>query len=175
MKLSATKHAAVSFVAVLALGAATIFGCTVTSSTSGDTDGGKSSSSSSSGSTSSSSSGSSSGSTTSSSSGSTGDGGATCEGNKQTDFYPAACQSCLEAHCCNELKGCFNIDPGDAGDQVGCSAYSDCVVHCQETADGGDPSSCVKDQCDSVAAPGVADAFKQLSQCQQTSCATECQ
>jgi hypothetical protein len=98
MKTSA-KITTVTFLAALALGAASLTGgCTVNSTSSTDTDGGTSSSGGSS-------SGGSSG-TTTSDGGS--DGGETCDTANQTTKYPAACQACTENNCCDKISACFD-------------------------------------------------------------------
>jgi hypothetical protein len=158
MKTSA-KITTVTFLAALALGAASLTGgCTVNSTSSTDTDGGTSSSGGSS-------SGGSSG-TTTSDGGS--DGGETCDTANQTTKYPAACQACTENNCCDKISACFDQDPGEAG--VGCNAYAECVSTCEEGTD----DNCIAEQCDIAVAPAVKTAFDILQQCQLTSCEAEC-
>ena len=158
MKLSA-KITTVTFLAAMALGAATLTGgCTVTSTSNTDTDGGTSSSGGSSGG--------SSGSTTTDG----GDGGgSTCEAaSDQNTKYPAACQTCTETKCCDKIGACFGQDPGDAG--LGCNEYAECVSTCEE---GSDPN-CITEQCDTVVAPAVKTAFDILEKCQLDNCEAEC-
>jgi len=90
-----------TFLAAMALGAASLVACTVNSTSSTDTDGGTSSSGGSSSGTTSSSGGSSG---TTDDGGSSGDGG-TCDSTSQTTKYPAACQSCTETSCSYCLSG----------------------------------------------------------------------
>lgn len=165
MKLSA-KMTTVTFLAAMALGAAALTGgCTVTSTSSTDTDGGTSSSGGSSGT---SSSGGSSG--TPSDSG-TDTGTATCEGNeKQTYKFPDACQTCLEAKCCDKLVACYGQDPGDAGD-VDCNVYSECISDCNA---GAADDACYE-ACDAATNQSIITAYDILAtQCAATNCATEC-
>jgi hypothetical protein len=148
-----------TFLAAMALGAASLIACTVNSTSSTDTDGGTSSSGGSS-------SGGSSGSTTTDGGG--GDGGDTCDTAKQTTKYPAACQTCTETKCCDKVGACFNQDPGDAG--LGCNEYAECVSTCEEGTD----DTCVETQCDTVVAPAVKTAFDILEKCQLDNCEAEC-
>lgn len=164
MKLSA-KITTVTFLAAVALGAATLTGgCSVNSTTSTDTDGGPSSSSGGSSGT-----GSSSGSTTT-------DGGGdaaatTCEGNeKQTFKFPDACQACLDTKCCDKLKACYGQDPGDAGD-VDCNTYSSCISDCNAAAT---PEDSCYDACDNATNQAIKTSYDILTQCADTNCATEC-
>ena len=178
MKLSAKSHVAVSFIASLALGAVAFAGCTVTSGTVDDTDGGTSSSTSSSG-------GSSSGST-SSRSGSTGDSGtdaaSTCEPNNQTsDFAPpnygAECQSCAESKCCNEVQACFNQDPNagdDAGANVGCDDYKKCIDDCNTTGGDDDTIKACYDICDAATSQALITSFDIMQKCLEDNCGVEC-
>lgn len=163
MKLSA-KITTVTFLAAMALGAASLTGgCTVNSTSSTDTDGGPSSSSGGS-------SGGSSGSTTTDAGDSST--AATCQGNeKQTFKFPDACQTCLEAKCCDKLKACYGQDPGDAGD-VDCNTYSECISACN--ADPTADASCYE-TCDAATNQAIITAYDILSeQCAATNCATEC-
>lgn len=163
MKTSA-KITTGTFLAAMALGAASlVVACTVNSTSSTDTDGGTSSSSGGSSGTTSSSGGSSG----TVSDGGGGDGGS-CDTAKQETKYPAACQTCTESKCCDKIGACFNQEPGDAG--VNCNAYAECVSTCEE---GSDPN-CVAEQCDTIVAPAVKTAFDILEQCQLSNCEAEC-
>jgi hypothetical protein len=150
-----------TFLAAMALGAASLIACTVNSTSSTDTDGGTSSSGGSSGTTSSS--GGSSGTTSDA-----GEDGGTCDSTSQTTKYPAACQACTETNCCDKIGACFGQDPGDAG--VGCNDYAECVSTCEEGTD----DTCIETQCDAIVAPAVKTAFDILQQCQLSNCETEC-
>jgi hypothetical protein len=155
MTLSA-KWTAVSFFAVTALAAGSVAfaGCTVTSGTPSDIEGGT-------------------GVTPGTDSGaetSTGDSSvaATCEGNKQTsgDFKSAACQAALNSECCTELKGCFNLVP-DA-DGGGASDNCDTYVKCVDLAQA-QPTQAEKEQaqkeCDLGAPKQVQDAYDAIVAC----------
>lgn len=167
MKLSA-KITTVTFLAAMALGAATLTGgCTVTSTSSTDTDGGTSSSG-----------GSSSGGSSSGSSGTTSDGGGdggggVCTDNtKQTFKFPTECQSCLDTSCCDKLKSCFGQDPGDAGD-VDCNTYSQCISDCNN--DPNAPDTCY-DTCDVATNQAIKTSYDVLLNCAKNNCgdATKC-
>lgn len=137
----------------VAMGAAAVAfgGCTVTSGTVNDTEGGTGSSG------------------TSGTSGSSGnseagtDGGSDsaapkCEGNKQTvKLVDDACQACLEANCCDQLKGCFNIvqTPTDGGfTPDNCDKFAECIAKSTSAQDQQD--------CVDVTTQNVVDAYDQL-------------
>jgi hypothetical protein len=160
MKLSA-KITTVTFLAAMALGAATLTGgCTVTSTSSTDTDGGPSSSS-----------GGSSGGSSGTADAGDGSSAATCEGNSgQTYKFPDECQACLEAKCCDKLKSCFGQTP-DAG--VGCNDYSSCISDCNAKPEA-EQDACYE-QCDIAVDPAVKVAYEVLATtCMPNNCATEC-
>ena len=144
-----------TFLAAMALGMASLVACTVTSTSSTDTDGGTSSS------------GGSSGGSSGTTSDAGDDGGETCDSTSQTTKYPAACQACTEAQCCDKIGACFNQQP-DGG--VGCNDYAECVSTCEEGTD----DTCIETQCDAVVDPAVKTAFDILQKCQLDNCQTEC-
>jgi hypothetical protein len=154
MTLSA-KWTAVSFFALTAVatGSFAFAGCSVTSGSPTDTEGGTGNPVVDSGTKDS----------------STGDSAtATCEGNKQTsgDFVNAACQAALNAECCTELKGCFNLvvdqDAGGATDD--CNTYTKCVDLCRAETDPTKAADCQK-ECDLGAPQAVQDAYDAITKC----------
>ena len=110
----------------------------------------------------------------------------TCEGNKQTsgDFFSPACQNKLNSVCCTELKTCFDIVPGndDAG-QPGsdCNGYSKCIDICTKKADGVTPETdqakiaACDDDCDSLSTPEVIGAYKAIVDCATAKASDVCQ
>jgi hypothetical protein len=166
---TSAKWTTVTFLAASALGAAAFaFGCTVTSGTvDDDGDAG----------------GSSSGDPVSTPPATEDDGGtdaatATCEGNNQdltkADFDPA-CQSCLEASCCTELKGCYNqTAEADGGIPVDdCNAYTQCILFCNN-GDAGDPATC-QSECDQATTQSIIDAYDAILSCGSANgCAEVC-
>ena len=153
MTLSA-KWTAVSFFALsaLAAGSFAFAGCTVTSGTPSDIEGGTPITS-----------------TDSGKETSTGDGAvaATCEGNKQTsgDFINASCQAALNAECCTELKGCFNlVVTSDGGASDDCNTYVKCVDLAKKQATQADKEAAQK-ECDLGAPKEVQDAYDAIVKC----------
>src|SRR6478752_1274493 len=140
MSLNA-KWTAVSFLTLsaLAAGSFAFAGCTVTSSSPNDSEGGIGNPSNPDSST------------TADTSTGTDASTATCEGNKQTsgDFVNAQCQAALNAECCTELKGCFNIvvdaDAGGATDD--CNTFAKCVDLCRAETDQQKATEC-QNECD---------------------------
>lgn len=151
MKLFSAKVTTVSFVAAAALGAAALAfaGCTVTGGTV-DNDGGPAVDT-----------------------GSPDAPVATCEGNKQAgSLVSAACQSCLNAKCCTELKGCFNatVIP-DAGGTEDCNEFSKCISFCYEKAQ---PQACLE-ECAAAAGDGIPDRYQDFIDCAKAKgCETLC-
>ncbi len=148
---SSAKLTIVTLLASLALGAAAIQGCTVTSGTSDDTDGGTQSSGGTSGNG-----------TSGGTSGTTEqDAGedaaaAVCEGNKQTtQFTPESCQACLNEKCCAELKPCFDYVPPD-DTTLTCDQLLDCLQTCE-----GD----VCDECQAGTTTDLQTAFDAIVEC----------
>lgn len=159
---SSVKLTALSFLAATALGAV-VFGCTLESGTSDDTDGDTPPSQDKD-----------SGSTTDadtdagSDAGETPDsGGGTCEAAPENPF---ACQECLSANCCAALTECLGIVPGDDDPGLDCNSYSDCVGACD-----ADDTAC-GDACDAAAAAGVVEAYGKILTCANASCSeADCQ
>ena len=115
-----------------------------------------------------------------------GDGGATCEGNNEntqnrTDFG-ADCQSCLDTSCCTELKNCFNLAPGqtDAGTAASdCNTYAHCIVFCDNdvAADAGNDAGTIQaceDECAAATSDGVTAAYDGVLGCAKTNCSNRC-
>lgn len=148
------------FTVAMGVGAVAFGGCTVTSGTVND-DGGVGSSGTSG----------TSGTGTSGTSGTSGtptEAGATCEGNKQTvKIINDTCQACLNANCCTELKGCFNIDTSTAADggfvPDNCDKFTTCIANSKTEQDQQD--------CVEVSTKEVVDAYDKLF---DTTDATSC-
>jgi hypothetical protein len=155
MTLSA-KWTAVSFFAMTALAAGSFAfaGCTVTSGTPSNIEGGTGTPTGDSGTAET----------------STGDSStpATCEGNKQAsgDFKSAACQAALNVDCCTELKGCFNlvIDADAGGATDNCDTYVKCVDLAQKQPTQADKEAAQK-ECDLGAPKSVQDAYDAIVAC----------
>lgn len=148
------------FTVAMGVGAVAFGGCTVTSGTVND-DGGVGSSGTS-------------GTGTSGTSGTSGtptEAGAACgtaEGNKQTvKIVNDACQACLAANCCAELKGCFNIDTSTAADAGfipdNCDKFTTCIANSKNDQDQQD--------CQDVTTKEVVDAYYKIF---DTTDATSC-
>ena len=158
MTLSA-KWTAVSFFALTALAAGSFAfaGCTVTSGNPTDTEGGTGNPPNPD-----------SGTGTDSSTATDSAVAATCEGNTQSsgDFVNAACQAALNAECCTELKGCFNLvidqDAGGATDD--CNTYTKCVDLCRAEPDATKQQQC-QTECDLGAPKAVQDAYDAITKC----------
>jgi len=157
-----------SFLAAAALGAAMFMGCTVTSGSVDDTDGGtqdndddKDAGS-------------------QQETGTPDTGGGTCSTSQTSNFEPAACQSCMEGKCCLELTNCFNIPNDDANGKLGCNDFKVCLDDCVKpnedgTAKTDDEVTACNTECTEVlAADGVAQAWLSVQSCAEQSCATEC-
>lgn len=152
---ASAKLTAVTFLAAAALGAAIATqGCTVTSTTINDTDGGTQSS----GGTSGSADG------DGGSEGGSSGGGQTCNAGEFPTSLNATCQACLEQKCCADLKSCFEINPGPS--LLSCKELADCV---NEAKDETEHQACV-DSAD----PLVKDAYGRIVGCADTNCAAEC-
>ena len=91
---------------------------------------------------------------------------ATCAPNAQMgDFVNATCQAKLNAVCCDELKGCFNlVITADGGATDDCNTYSRCVDLAK--AQPTDPEKqAAQAECD-LGAPGeVQDAYGKIEDC----------
>lgn len=150
-----------SLAAAMALGAAAaVSGCTVTSTTSNDFDGGFQPKDDGGG---------------NDDGGGGGDGGgsAVCEGNQQqTPIDPPACQECLNTSCCTELKGCYNQDP-DGG--TSCDDYAACIDQCTQNNpnDQAALDACYQ-LCDDATDPGIISAYEGIANCAATNCASAC-
>lgn len=163
--ISSAKTTAVSFLAATALGAAVFMGCTVTSGTSNDTDGGTQNNK------------------TKDSGPGDGDadtdagtpeaGSATCETPQTSFFQPEACQACLAKSCCLELKNCFNLPGDDGAGKVNCDGFKDCLDDCAKKPEA-EQEACNTECTDTLAAPGVEDAYKSIFACAEQSCAADC-
>jgi len=168
MNSSATLTA-VTLLAAAALGVAIgTQGCTTTSSTDTDTDGGSQTSSSGT-------SGTSGSSGTSGTSGSPESSTDTCAGDpgRKDVLVSQDCQTCLDTSCCTQLTACFSIGTADtdAGTKQDCNTYVDCIDTCATDAD---PDGCYAD-CDNLAETGVAQAYTDIETCGRSSCAAACQ
>jgi hypothetical protein len=165
MKLHAT-WSKMSILGALAfgMGAAVYTGCTVTSGTVDDFDGGSGTTLDS-------------GSPTSDAS--TGDGGVegnvgtVCKSAQKSQIIDDTCQLCLEQKCCTQLKGCFDLP---ASDGVSCDEYGACVdqFKCEVLDPAVDAGSTTCDGCRSGAATGVPAGYNNIVMCAETSCKTEC-
>ena len=153
---SSARITAVILLAAAALGGA-VFGCTVTSGTVNDTDGGTQipDPTTDSG-------------TTDPDTGTgntTPDSGATCAAaSKQTKpIRSAKCQACLNTKCCTAMTACYDLPAPDASFPVDCNAYQDCIrTECDENPNAG--ADC-DELCKATAADGVAAAFEALEAC----------
>lgn len=171
MKLHA-KWSTLSVLAMMAFGsgAAVYTGCTVTTGTVDDIDGGSGTPTKDGG-------------TSTSDSGTAGDGGVVgtaCQPlNQKQQLIDEACQSCLEQKCCTQLQGCYNAPAGSNG-EVDCDTYAQCVDQGGCETDPAKPSSdsdagaLVCDGCRSATTPAVVSGFNEIAKCAATSCATEC-
>ena len=154
------KWTAVSFFALAAMGAASMAfaGCTVTSGTVDNAEGGTG--------------------TNTDSSTPPGDSSVppsqACPGNtKQTTvFINATCQKALEGECCSELTTCFNIVPDttDGGGTDDCNKYSECIPKCRLKLDGTPETDDAKigacqDDCDLASTKPVIDAYDNIAKC----------
>ena len=163
---SSAKMTTVSFLAAAALGAAVFMGCTVTSGTVDDTDGG----------------------TQNNNNNNDGGGGGNDSGSQpetgteacqapQPDtakFEPAACQSCYESKCCLELTNCFSLPGDEANGKLDCAGFKSCLDDCAGKPAGQEQDDCITECTDVLAADGVVDAWRSLQTCNDQQCATEC-
>lgn len=105
-------------------------------------------------------------------------GSTACPGNKQAagDFVNATCQAKLDAGCCTELKGCFNlvIDKGAGGPTDDCNTYTKCVdlARSQPTAA---QQQAAQTECDLGAPKAVQDAYDAITTCATNKASAECQ
>lgn len=151
MTLSA-KWSAVSFLAFTALGAASVAfaGCSVTSGTVNDKEGG----------------------TIISPGSDSGTDSATvnaCPGNTKQTFIIQSkeCQAAAEVECCTQLKNCFNIDPattdGGTADDLDCNGFFDCTDKCNKGADA-DKVAC-QNLCNLGTPDSIEDAYDAILAC----------
>lgn len=162
---SSAKMTTLSFLAAAALGAVVFMGCTVTSGTVDDTDGGTQNNDKDAGNNN----------NDSGQQSETGTGDK-CESTQpeSAKFQPEACQTCLEKSCCVEIKNCFNL-PGDPDNgKLDCAGFKDCIDDCATKPAGQEQDDCIKECTDDLAAAGVVDAWQSLTACTDQSCATEC-
>jgi hypothetical protein len=156
MTLSA-KWTAVSFFALTALAAGSFAfaGCTVTSGSPSNIEGGPGTTPDSS--------------TTAADSGTGTDAAAPkCEGNMQGsgDFVSPACQAALVADCCTELKGCFNIvvDQDAGGPTDNCDKFVACVDDARKQPTPADQKAAQK-LCDLAAPTNIQTAYDAIVAC----------
>jgi hypothetical protein len=146
-----SKWTAVSFLALTAIAAGSFAfaGCTATSGNPTDTEGGT-------------------GNPVVDSGTKTDSAAATCEGNMQTsgDFQSPQCQALLNANCCAELKGCFNlvVAAADGGADDNCDTYVKCVDDAQSKATQADKEA-AQALCDLSAPQNVQDAYDAIVKC----------
>jgi hypothetical protein len=165
--MKSAKFTAVTFLAGSVLGAIALTGggCTVTSGTVDDTDGGSSGSSGDAGKDSGG----------DSSDSATPDAARTCSVPEQQGIIgSAACQACLDTNCCAEQQGCFAIKADPGGTTVDCNAYVDCINVCNQKPTDQEKVDCYKDTCDATAAEGVSAAYDKIDTCQTSKCSAEC-
>ena len=115
-----------------------------------------------------------------------GDAGATCEPNAENAQnradIGADCQSCLDTSCCSQLKGCFNLAPGDtdAGTAASdCNAYAHCIIFCDNdfAQDAGGDAGAVMEceaECAASTSDAITAAYNDLLTCRDTSCQAHC-
>lgn len=93
---------------------------------------------------------------------------ATCEGNKQGsgDFINATCQAALNAECCTELKGCFNlvIDQDAGGPTDNCDTFVKCSDLCLKETDATKQMAC-QNECNLSAPQSIQDAYDAITKC----------
>lgn len=155
------KWTAVSFFALAAMGAASMAfaGCTVTSGTVDNAEGGTG---------------------TNTDAATTGDSAVNaCPGNTKQDprapFVNATCQKSLESECCAQLTSCFNItvqSDVDAGrGDNDCGKYSACIAKCEFKADGTKEtdvdkiSACQNMDCRDATSDAVIAAYDAIAKC----------
>lgn len=104
-------------------------------------------------------------------------GGAVCEGNKQTggDLVSASCQAKLNAVCCAELKGCFNlVVDADGGAADDCNKYATCVDFARKQPTEKERMD-EQANCDLASPKSVQDAYGLIEACATNKANTECQ
>ena len=162
---SSAKTTAISLLAAAALGAAVFTGCTVTSGTVDDIDGGTQPNKEKDA-----------GATDNDAGNTTPDGGgtATCETKRTSEYIvSAACQACLDANCCAEQKTCFDIVAPDES-KVDCNDYAQCIDDCATKSETQEQlDECYAD-CDLIRADGVQTAYEAIESCAVKDCKAEC-
>lgn len=94
--------------------------------------------------------------------------GATTSCVGRTDTGIVACNTCMEAHCCDQIVACLN--------DCDCVALDGCFQTCDPNdggADGGAANACV-DGCFAAHAEGKPKSDA-IDSCAATACKTECQ
>jgi hypothetical protein len=160
MSLSA-KWTAVSLFALTALAAGTLAaGCTVTSGTPSNIEGGTGNNPPTDGGG---------GTDTSTADTSTANACPAIATKQTVKFKPPACQAAAENECCAEMTACFDqagVDP-----LQDCNVYTACLDNCAKPlADGGTPTTaeiaqCQADDCDSNSPKSVQDAHEAMITC----------
>lgn len=166
---SSAKLKAFSFLAIAALGAAAFTGCTFSSDTTNDTDGGKQDPR-----------------PNPTPDGGGGGGGDTtdagdtpplCEATAEQEWALGSeeCQTCADTSCCDVQAACLAI-PGEPDGKIGCPEYIDCVADCAEMEPGESQDECYETCNDEelVVLPGVVQAYNALFQCLEQSCEATC-
>lgn len=168
---SSAKITAATLLATAALGAAVFMGgCTVTSDTVDDVDGGQQTNDRDA--------------SPDASADATPDASPTCASNQTgEDIGNAECQACLNANCCTQLTTCFSLSPET--DKLGCRDYRVCieggtdsegnaVEGCNAKATDEEAQACYA-TCDEFAATAVQAASEAIDACAgSTACAAVC-
>jgi hypothetical protein len=96
-----------------------------------------------------------------------------CAGNLQSsgDLLNATCQAKLNAVCCAELKGCFNlvVQAGTAD----CNAYAKCTAMAG-TAGSPAAAQAAQAQCDQSTSTAVLNAYDAIVACAAAKASAEC-
>lgn len=161
---SSAKSTAVSFLAAAALGAAIFTGCTVTSGTVDDVDGGSSNQNNTD-------------SGTQDASTEDVNTAPVCESKQSGTLVNEECQACLDANCCTELKTCFDIPADENAGTVDCNDYATCIHDVRDECNAKPTQQEIDDcfaDCDLTAATGVQAAYEAIEECAVTSCSSVC-
>lgn len=75
-------------------------------------------------------------------------------------------QDCVEAHCCAEVKTCFNLATGGSD----CSDYGVCYTACSSSDRVGNEISDCLARCDEKASGAVQDAYNEIVVCHSANC-----
>jgi hypothetical protein len=164
---SSAKITALSFLAAAALGAAAIQGCTVTSDTNPDTDGGTHNNNNNNPDNTDNGDSGDNTDTTPPDSGDTGP-----IASQTSLFKPEACQSCLLNNCHTDMATLFGITAEST--QLDGNGFKDCVDGCASEADVEACTSTGENSCTKLAAPGVEDAYRSVMACAEEKCPTDC-